>query len=140
MFRKVQIAWIGLLLGAVVGALPVAAQAASSIVTITVLAVQHVEGTTSVAVPTDSTHGRGQLIVKSNTPWVLVAHASEAVVGLSWRMAGTATWERLGTTTPVLQGVKGVHQVAYEIRMDPRAPRSNQPIVVTFSVEAFATP
>ncbi len=116
-------------------ALPAAALAASSTVTIAVPSIQQVEGTTSLVVPANALLQPGQLLVKSNTPWVLVAHASGAVAGVTWRIAGGTTWQQVGAATPVLRGLKGVHQVKYEVQLDARAARDGQPATVTFTVE-----
>ncbi len=136
MSGKLQVFWSMVLTAVALTALPVAAQAQSSTVTVTVLPTQRVEGATSLVVPAGALLQRGRLVVKSNISWVLVAHSTGAPATVAWKASGETTWQDLGAATPVLRGVKGVHEVEYEVRLDPRAPRSAQPITVTFSVEA----
>ncbi len=137
MFSRAGFAWTGLILGLTVAlsALPAAAQGSTSIITLTISPVQRIEGATSRTVSADVPSGQDQLVVKSNTSWILVAHVSGQVDGVAWRMVGQTTWQRLGTATPVLQGLKGVHPVLYEVKMDPRAQRDGLPALVTFSIE-----
>jgi len=137
MFSKVGVVWTGLVLGVTVAlsALPAGAQSSSSIVTITVPPVQRLEGAASLTVSPDVPRQHGQLVVKSNTSWILVAHVSGVADDVSWRIVGQMTWQQLGAATPVLQGLKGVHSVQYEVKMDPRKQPNGLPVLVTFSVE-----
>jgi hypothetical protein len=137
MFSKVGVVWTGLVLGIVVAlsALPAAAQSSSSLISVTVPPVQRLEGATSLTVSADIPSRQHQLVVKSNTSWTLVAHVSGHVDGVAWRIAGQTTWQRLGKATPILQGLKGVHPVNYEVKMDPGTQRDGLPARVTFSVE-----
>src|SRR5206468_10898203 len=77
----------------------------------------------------------GRLVVKSNTAWVLVAHTSEPGAVVAWKITGGSIWQRLGAATPVLKGLKGVHQVEYEVQLDGRTAQPGLPITITFSVE-----
>lgn len=135
MFKHVRVPWSMLCMVAMVAvsALPAAAQSASTMVTIGVLPVQQVEGATSLVIPAGASSQQGQLIVKSNTPWVLIAHASSAGAVVAWKTVGGSVWQRLTATTPVLNGLKGVHQVEYEVRVDGAV--QGQPVTVTFSIE-----
>jgi hypothetical protein len=137
MFSKVGVVWTGLILGVTVAlsALPAAAQGSSSLITVTIPSVQRLEGATSLAVSADIPSRQGQLVVKSNTSWILVAHVSGHGDRVAWRIVGQTTWQRLGSTTQILQGLKGVHPVNYEVKMDPRTQRDGLPTLVTFSVE-----
>ncbi len=127
-----------LLAAAALSALPAAAQAAGSTVSITVPASQIIEGTTSLVVSAGVPVQRGHLTIKSNISWVLVAQAT-GTAQVAWRGAGDPTWQPLNASTPVLQGVKGVHEVEYEVRQVPGAQQSDQPVTVTFSVEPATT-
>lgn len=137
MFSRVGVVWIGLVLGVTVAlsAVPVAAQSSNSIITITVPPVQRLEGATSLTVSAVVPRQQNQLVVKSNTSWILVAHVSGDVDGVAWRIVGRTTWQRLGTSTPILQGLKGVHPVHYEVEMDPHTQREGLRVLVAFSVE-----
>ncbi|HVH31378.1 MAG TPA: hypothetical protein VNA31_06905 [bacterium] len=137
MFSKVGVVWTGLVVGVMVAltVLPAAAQSSSSLITVTILPVQRLEGATSLAVSADIPSRQDQLVVKSNTPWILVAHVSGHVDGVAWRIVGQSTWQRLGDATPILQGLKGVHPVNYEVKMDPGTQGAGVPALVTFSVE-----
>jgi hypothetical protein len=137
MFSKVGVVWTGLVLGIVVAlsALPAAAQSLSSLISVTVPPVQRLEGATSLTVSADIPSRQHQLVVKSNTSWTLVAHVLGHVDGVAWRIAGQTTWQRLGNATPILQGLKGVHPVNYEVKRDPGTQRDGLPARVTFSVE-----
>jgi hypothetical protein len=137
MFSKVGVVWTGLVLGIIVAvsALPAAAQSSSSLITVTIPSVQRLEGATSLTVSADIPTRQDQLVVKSNTSWILVAHVSGHVDGVAWRIAGQTTWQRLGNATPILQGLKGVHPVNYEVKLDPQTQRDGFPALVTFSVE-----
>ena len=136
MSGKLQVFWSVVLAAVALTALPVAAQAQSSTVTITVLPTQLVEGATSLTVPAGAPPQRGRLVVKSNISWVLVAHSTGAPATVAWKASGKSDWQDLSAATPVLQGGKGVQVVEYMVRLDPRAPRSTQSITVTFTVEA----
>jgi hypothetical protein len=137
MFSRVGVVWTGLVLAVTVAlsALPAGAQSSSSIVAITVPPVQRLEGAASLTVSADVPSQHGQLVVKSNTSWILVAHVSRDVEGVAWRAVGQTSWQRLGIATPILQGLKGVHPVQYEVKTDPRTQPSGLPALVTFSVE-----
>lgn len=123
-----------LLVAAALSALPAAAQAAGSTVSITVPATQVIEGTTSMVVSTGVPIQRGRLTVKSNVSWVLLAQATGTTAQVAWRGAGDSVWQPLDASTPVLQGAKGVHDVEYEIRQIPGAQQPGSPVTVTFSV------
>jgi len=135
MFSKARFVWTVLVVGVAValGAQPAAAQ--SSVVSITVPPIQRLEGATSLTVSATVPRQLDRLVVKSNTPWVLVAHVSGVADDVSWRIVGQMTWQQLGAATPVLQGLKGVHPVQYEVKMDPRKQPNGLPVLVTFSVE-----
>jgi hypothetical protein len=137
MFSRVRASWSVLLIVVTVAlsALPAAAQTASSTVTVAVPSVQKVEGTASLVFPAGAPRQQSQLVVKSNIAWVLVAHVSDPNAVVAWRIAGSATWQQLGAATPVLRGLKGVHQVEYEVQMDVRSAQQGPPVAVTFSVE-----
>ncbi len=142
MFSRVRGSWsvLCIVVTVALSALPAAAQTASSTVTIAVPSIQTVEGTTSLVVSAGASLQQGQLVVKSNIAWVLVAHVSDPNAGVAWRIAGSATWQRLGAATPVVQGLKGVHQVEYEVQPDGRAAQHGLPVAVTFSVEPVRAP
>jgi len=127
-----------LLVAAALSALPAAAQAAGSVVTIAVPATQRIEGTISLAVSAGAPIQRGRLTVMSNVSWVLVARTGGADAQAAWKRAGDATWRPLTASTPVLQGAKGVHEIEYEVRQIPGAQPSDRPVTVTFSVEPVA--
>jgi hypothetical protein len=138
MFSRVQSGWIALVLaGAVALSAPLAAaaQGAKSTVTITVPVVQRLDGTTALMVSSNISQQRDQLVVKSNIPWVLVAHASGAVGTVTWRIVGQTTWQQVGAATPVLEGLKGIRPVHYEVQLDPGAQQNGSRILLTFSVE-----
>ena len=99
---------------AVLLAVAPAAQAASTLVTISVPPTQILEGVTTVALTTGTTTARAQLVVKSNVPWTLVARVS-GTTSATLRV-GIGAWMPLGATTPVLRGGRGVHLVTYEVR------------------------
>ncbi len=124
-----------LLVAAALSALPAAVQAASSTVSITVPPTQSIEGTTSLVVSSGVPVQRGRLTIKSNVSWILNAQATGATAGVAWRGAGDSTWGPLGASTLVRQGPKGVHDVDFEVRLDPRARQFGQPVIVTFSVD-----
>ncbi len=129
-----------LLVAAALSALPAAAQAASSTISITVPPTQLIEGTTSLVVSAGVPVQRGRLTIKSNIPWVLVARATGAMAMVDWRDAHNSTWRQLGANTPVLQGAKGVHEVEYEARISLQVVYFGQPVIVTFSVEPAPAP
>ncbi len=135
MAGRLQVIWCVVLVAVAVSALPAAALAESSTVSIAVRPTQRVEGATSLVVSADAPLQRGRLIVKSNTSWVLVARTSGTSATVAWRTSGETGWQQLGAATPVLSGGKGIREVEYEIRIDPHAQRSGQPVMVTFSVE-----
>ena len=142
MFSRVRVSWSVLFIVVTVAlsALPAAAQAASTTVTIAVPSVQKMEGTTSLLVPARAPLQQGQLVIKSNIAWVLVAHLSDPNAVVAWRIAGRATWQRLGAATPILKGLKGVRQVEYEVQPDGRSAQHGRPVTVTFSVEPAGAP
>lgn len=135
MAGKLQMLWCVVLAAVAVSALPAAAMAESSTVSIAVLPTQRVEGATSLVVSADAPLQRGRLVVKSNTSWVLVARTSAASAMVAWKVSGEPTWQQLGAATPVLSGGKGIREVEYEVRIDPSTQRPAQPVTVTFSVE-----
>ena len=142
MFSPVRASWsvLFIMVTVALSALPAAAQTASSTVTIAVPSIQKVEGTTSLVVPAGAPLQQAQLVVKSNIAWVLVAHVSDPNAVIAWRIAGSATWQRLGAATPVLRGLKGVHQVEYEVQPDGGSAKQGLPVAVTFSVEPVGAP
>lgn len=122
----------------VLAALPAAAQTASSLVTIGVPATQQLEGATSLTiVPTGSPSvQRNQLVVRSNTSWVLMARLTGRATEVAWRTAGTDGWQLLGATTVLLRGGKGVHAIDFEVRLGGQAQPGAAPAVLAFAVEA----
>jgi len=135
MFSRARFVWTVLVVGVAVALSAQPAAAQSSVVTITVPPIQRLEGATSLTVSATVPRQLDRLVVKSNTPWVLVAHVSGVADDVSWRIVGQMTWQQLGAATPVLQGLKGVHPVQYEVKMDPRKQPNGLPVLVTFSVE-----
>lgn len=140
MSGRVRFSWSILCMVAAVAlsALPAAAQSSSSKVTIAVSPVQQVEGTTSLVVAANAPIQQARLVVKSNTPWVLVAHTSGTGAVVSVKIAGSSSRQRLGAATPVLTGLKGVHQLEFEVQLDGRVAQQALPLTVTFSVEQAA--
>ena len=140
MFSRVRASWsvVFIVVTVALSALPVAAQPASTTVTISVPPVQQVEGPTSLVVSDGALLQQGRLVVKSNTAWVLVAHTSEPGAVVAWKITSGTIWQRLGAATPVLTGLKGVHQVEYEVQLDGHTAQPGLPITVTFSVEPTA--
>src|SRR5881396_1697887 len=125
MFSRVRASWsvVFIVVTVALNALPVAARSANTTVTISVSPVQQVEGSTSLIVSAGGPLQQGRLVVKSNTAWEITS--------------GTI-WQRLGAATPVLTGLKGVHQVEYEVQLDGHTAQPGLPITVTFSVEPTA--
>jgi len=115
---------------ALLAAAPAAAQTGSTLVTIAVPPVQALEGVTTFPVPPAAAPYRAEVVVKSNTPWTLVARVSGPARGVAWR-TGTGTWVPLGEVTPVLRGERGVHIVAYEVRV-----QGGGPVQLTLALEA----
>lgn len=140
MSGKLRVLSSVLLVTAALSVLPAAAQAASSIVSISVPLTQIVEGTTSLVVSSGVPVQRGRLTIKSNVSWILKAQTTGATAEVAWRVAGDTTWQPLGAGTPVLRGEKGVHEVEYEVRRSPGAQQPGQPVTVTFSVEPATAP
>ncbi|TMJ08795.1 MAG: hypothetical protein E6G99_03840 [Bacillati bacterium ANGP1] len=140
MFSRVRASWsvVFIVVTVALNALPVAARSANTTVTISVSPVQQVEGSTSLIVSAGGPLQQGRLVVKSNTAWVLVAHTSEPGAVVAWKITSGTIWQRLGAATPVLTGLKGVHQVEYEVQLDGHTAQPGLPITVTFSVEPTA--
>ena len=110
-------------------AAPVAAQTASTLVTISVPPTQILEGVTSAGVTPGST-ARARLVVKSNTAWTLVARVSGNVTGVAWRSESGA-WVQIDGNTAVLRGGRGVYVIDYQIRA-----QSGQQGTISFALES----
>lgn len=123
------------LLAIVITARPVAAQAASTTVTIRIPPTQVLEGVTQLVVsPTVTVHS-GSLTVKSNISWILKARV-EGQADLAWRAAGGTVWQPLRDVTVLARGAKGVHTIRYEVRRNSGLAAAGQSAIITFSVGA----
>lgn len=118
---------------AVLAMAPAIAHAASSAVSISVPVTQILEGTTSQAMAAGS-ELRGQLVVKSNIPWILLARLSDGAVDVAWRPAGATAWQNLEATAPVLQGPKGVHTIEYQLRVGTVRHTAASVVQIAFSL------
>lgn len=123
------------LLAIVVAVLPVAAQAASTTVAISIPPTQVLEGATQLVVPPGVTVHAGSLTVKSNISWILIARV-EGQADLTWRAAGGTVWQPLRDVTVLAHGAKGAHTIQYEVRRNPAMPSAGQPTTITFFVGA----
>lgn len=128
MYRKA----VGLVMVvAALAGVPATVQAASSTVSIAVPLTQELDGTTAITLAPGATVQQGQLVVKSNVAWILVARTADAA-GVIWN--GASTRQQVGVETVVAQGTRGVHTVTFELQRRSQD-AAGSPIQVTFSVE-----
>lgn len=97
----------------VLAAVP-AAQAATQQVTVSVVAMQVLEGTTTLPLSAGASR-RAQIVVKSNVPWTLAARLSGQATGAQVRVVD-GPWIQVTDGMPILRGGRGVHRVTYEVR------------------------
>lgn len=136
MFSHLKSVSLVALLATMLVSVSATAQAASTVVSISIPPTQQLEGSTIKVVADGAMVQRGQLVVKSNVPWVLVAHVDGVAGEVVWRSADATAWKALGLVTLLLRGPKGVHLVAYELQARLEADRgTGRTALVKFSLE-----
>lgn len=128
MYRSVVVLVV---IAAALAGVPATVQAASSTISVAVPLTQLLEGTTVITLAPGTAAQQGQLLVKSNVSWQLVARTADGAVVI-WN--GASGRQELEGQTVVLQGNRGVHTVTFEVQRRTQD-AAGSAVQVTFSIE-----